>query len=162
MATTDVPLIDLPAALPAFNRALSQTLLPALASRYPQAVGGPTELRVLDCFVVRYQAGAQAHLPVHSDQSLLSFTIALNDPSEYVGGGVFISGLGRAIDTPSAGHAVLFPGSVSHGGAQVTSGTRYIIVLFIGSGRNRGSGRAAGYTLDRLALGSSESSKDEL
>ena len=35
--TTDVPLTELQDVLPWFNAALSRTLLPALASRYPQA-----------------------------------------------------------------------------------------------------------------------------
>ena len=45
-----------------------------------------TKLRVIDAFLVKYTAGKQAGLPVHCDQSLLSYTIALNDPSEYEGG----------------------------------------------------------------------------
>lgn len=39
---------------------------------------------------MRYDAGAQASLPTHTDQSLLSFTIALNDPSDYEGGGASV------------------------------------------------------------------------
>ena len=31
--------------------------------------------RDIPCFLVRYDAGAQASLPTHTDQSLLSFTI---------------------------------------------------------------------------------------
>ena len=31
-----------------------------------------------DSFVVKYTAGAQRHLPLHTDQSTLSLTIALN------------------------------------------------------------------------------------
>ena len=94
-------------------------------------------------------------MPTHTDQSLLSFTIALNDPSEYEGGGTFFYKLGRAIDAPAAGHVVMFPGKVSHGGYPISKGTRYIIVLFMGYEENR-TGRREGHTLElyeRLSAG---------
>ena len=168
--TTDVPLVSLPELLPAFNKALHTLLLPALSAAYPHAAPEASKLRVLDCFLVRYAAGSQASLPTHTDQSLLSFTIALNDPSEYEGGGTWFRGLGRAIDAPAAGHAVLFPGKVEHGGHPISRGTRYIIVLFMGYDANRMTGREAGYTLRSLdALtaarrpsGSAVGGKDEL
>ena len=99
---------------------------------------------------MRYDASAQASLPTHTDQSLLSFTIALNDPSEYVGGGTYFRGIDRAVDVPAAGHAVLFPGKVEHGGHPITKGVRYIIVLFMGYDANRMSGREPGYVLRRF------------
>ena len=147
--TTDVPLIDLPSVLPWFNDALREGLLPALSSRYPEAAAEIALMRVLDCFLVRYRAGAQARLPTHSDQSLLSFTISLNDPDEYEGGGTWFEALGRSIDAPAAGHVVMFPGKVEHGGNAISAGTRYIIVLFIGYASNR-SGRPSGYVLEQL------------
>uniref|UniRef100_A0A7S4BK02 Fe2OG dioxygenase domain-containing protein n=1 Tax=Chrysotila carterae TaxID=13221 RepID=A0A7S4BK02_CHRCT len=149
VATTDVPLTSLPEALPWFNAALAKKLLPALASRYPAAAPKPSKLRVLDCFLVRYRAGEQPSLPTHSDQSLLSFTIALNDPREYEGGGTSFPTLGLALDAPNAGHAVLFPGKLLHGGAEITRGTRYVIVLFMGYFANR-SGRKPGYVLREM------------
>ena len=150
VATTDVPLLDLPDVLPEFNRALREGLLPALAAAYTKAAPLVSRLRVLDCFLVRYDAQAQASLPTHTDQSLLSFTIALNDPSEYVGGGTFFRGLGKAVDAPAAGHAVLFPGKVEHGGQVITKGVRYIIVLFMGYEANRMSGKDEGYAVKRF------------
>ena len=100
--------------------------------------------------------GAQASLPLHSDQSILSFTIALNDPAEYEGGGTWFRALGKAVDAPAAGHAVLFPGKVLHGGQPITRGTRYIIVLFMGYETNRLTGRGDGYVLEKYkALGGS-------
>ena len=150
VATTDVPLMSLPDLLPSFNAALHAALLPALAAVYPTAAPLVSKLHVLDCFLVRYDATAQASLPTHTDQSLLSFTIALNDPSEYEGGGTYFRGLDRAVDAPAAGHAVLFPGKVEHGGQPITKGTRYIIVLFMGYDANRMSGRDAGYVRQRF------------
>ena len=148
VATTDIPLTSLDELLPSFNEALRTLLLPALSACYPEAAPLASSLRVLDCFLVRYDATKQASLPTHTDQSLLSFTIALNDPGEYDGGGTWFRGLGRAVDAPAAGHAVLFPGKVEHGGHPITRGVRYIIVLFMGYETNRLSQRPAGYALE--------------
>jgi len=155
VATTDIPLTSLDELLPSFNEALRTLLLPALSACYPEAAPLASSLRVLDCFLVRYDATKQASLPTHTDQSLLSFTIALNDPGEYDGGGTWFRGLGRAIDAPAAGHAVLFPGKVEHGGHTITRGVRYIIVLFMGYETNRLSQRPAGYALEAASAGDS-------
>ena len=104
---------------------------------------------MLDGFLVRYTAGEQAGLPTHCDQSLLSYTIALNEPTEYEGGGTFFRAIGAALDAPHAGHAVLFPGRLEHAGQPITRGTRYVIVLFMGLEDN-GSGRAEGWVLRGL------------
>ena len=148
--TTDVPLRHLTSLLPSLNRALRDVLLPAAAAAYyPAATASAVRLRVLDGFLVRYQAGKQAGLPTHCDQSLLSYTIALNEPTEYEGGGTFFRALGAALDAPHAGHAVLFPGRLEHAGQPITRGTRYVIVLFMGFEDN-GSGRAEGWVLRGL------------
>lgn len=157
MPTTDVPLSELKEVLPWFVSALSSKLLPALSSRYPQAAPQVSQLRVLDCFLVKYSASAQNQLPSHADQSLLSFTISLNDPSNYQGGGTFFQALGEAIDAPGAGHVIMFPGRVEHGGNPISAGTRYVIVLFMGYSSNR-SGQPTGYVVDKL-LQQIESSK---
>ena len=146
--TTDVPMMALPELLPWFNEALRTQLFPALASRYPAAAADATKLRVLDAFLVRYNAGAQSSLPTHSDQSLLSFTIALNDPTEYTGGGTWFEKLGLAVDAPAAGHVVMFPGKLEHAGHPISRGTRYVIVLFCGYDDNL-SGKPEGWVLRR-------------
>ena len=150
MQPTDIPLLSLREVLPDWNEALRTLLLPALSACYPEAAPRASQLHVHDCFLVRYDASKQSSLPTHTDQSLLSFTIALNDPSEYEGGGTYFRGLGRAVDAPAAGHAVLFPGKVEHGGQPISKGLRYIIVLFMGYEDNRMSGREPGYTLRTL------------
>ena len=98
---------------------------------------------------MRYAAGEQAGLPVHCDQSLLSYTIALNDPTEYEGGGTWFRALGRALDAPAAGHAIVFPGRLEHAGRPISRGRRYVIVLFLGYDANR-SGREAGWLMGDL------------
>lgn len=163
-----MPIAELKTILPWFNAALREKLLPALASRYQQAAPHVSKLSVLDGFLVKYSANGQNKLPTHADQSLLSFTISLNDPSEYEGGGTWFARLGRAIDAPAAGHVIMFPGRVEHGGNPITAGTRYVIVLFMGYDDNR-SGRPTGYSLKRfqenvaIAAGQGSSAiKDEL
>ena len=73
----------------------------------------------------------------------------LNDPDEYEGGGTWFPKLERSLDGSAAGHIVLFPSKVQHGGRMITKGVRYIIVLFCGTDTNR-SGRPAGYVLSEL------------
>lgn len=114
--TTDLPMRTLTALRPWFDDALARVLLPAAAAAYPAAAPDATKLRVLDAFLVRYTANAQAGLPVHCDQALLSYTIALNEPSEYEGGGTWFKALGATLDATGAGHAVLFPGRLEHAG----------------------------------------------
>ena len=133
----------------------------------PEGRAARLEARVLDCFLVRYDAEAQNSLSLHTDQSLLSFTIALNDPTEYEGGGTFFRGAGRAIDAPAAGHAIMFPGKAEHAGEPITKGRRYIVVLFMGYEANRMSKRESGFVLDafkaRTEGGSAQHvGKDEL
>jgi hypothetical protein len=86
-------------------------------------------------FVARYDGsktlrGGRAALPLHRDRSLISFTVGLNPKTDFGGGGTFFSHLNRTIVT-GTGQAVVFAGGVEHAGAATTSGTRYVLVLFV-------------------------------
>ena len=70
--TTDVPVSQVPAIREWFDKALRTTLLPMLASRYPRLIPGADCLRVMDAFVVRYDAREQASLPMHQDENTFS------------------------------------------------------------------------------------------
>lgn len=93
-----------------------------------------------DAFVVRYDAnGGQRHLPLHRDQSTISFSIALNGVGEYDGGGTYFAALGgcssagaeEGVMRPDSGGMVSFRGDeLLHGGDPVIRGRRYIIVAF--------------------------------
>ena len=116
----------LPYALP-ISRARLSTAAPnrptPLASR---------QLRVMDAFVVRYDAREQASLPMHIDENTFSFTIALNDQQEYEGGGTIFANVRPASErdgpyvptilNANAGGVVTFPGKLPHGGNVVTQG----------------------------------------
>jgi predicted 2-oxoglutarate/Fe(II)-dependent dioxygenase YbiX len=89
-----------------------------------------TRLRVVDAFLVKYSAGKQRELPIHSDQSQFSLTIAINPASEYDGGGTYFFDV-DATAKCDVGGFVVFPGHMAHGGAAITRGVRYIIAAFL-------------------------------
>ena len=81
---------------------------------------------------------------MHRDGLLVTANIALNSNEEYTGGGTVIEELVLQGDTESSdttrsampirldqGHVLLHPGGVRHCGAPITSGIRYVLVLFI-------------------------------
>jgi predicted 2-oxoglutarate/Fe(II)-dependent dioxygenase YbiX len=127
--TTDMPLHTIPPLLRWFNGALRRSIAPLLAAAYPGVVFAG-RVRVHDAFVVRYDAAAQRHLPVHRDQSVFSLTIALNPRAEFEGGGTYFADA-RTVVCPDAGHVLAFSGETRHGGEPITAGVRYIIAAFL-------------------------------
>jgi hypothetical protein len=113
-------------ALEILNNALEARIFPALAWQFGVSA---TRLRVFDAFIVKYAAGAQRSLPLHTDQSILSGTIALNCLGEFEGGGTWFEDLQMAIRVPK-GHSITFNGSAEHAGQAITKGVRYILALF--------------------------------
>jgi predicted 2-oxoglutarate/Fe(II)-dependent dioxygenase YbiX len=129
--TTDIPVHAIPHLLPLWNDLMRDKLAPLLASMCPSEMPTPSSVRVHDAFVVRYESGAQHHLPMHMDQSAMSVTLALNDAGEYDGGGtMFAAPVGETV-RPGRGHVVAFKGGLQHGGSPVTRGTRYIVAAFL-------------------------------
>jgi hypothetical protein len=125
--TTDLPVHSSPDLLKWFNGTLRDAIFPAVA----QVTGAASDkLRVIDAFVVRYDASKQKALPLHSDQSEYSITLPLNDRNEYCGGGTFFAALDEAVNC-DAGGLVVFPGALYHAGAPTTKGRRYVIVAFL-------------------------------
>ena len=125
--TTDVPVHEVPAVASWFNAQLEQRLCPMLAAQFGCDA---SRLRAIDAFVVKYDASAQRSLPVHTDQSEYSLTIALNAPSEYEGGGTYFPEIDRPLNC-EAGGVIAFEGRLSHGGHPITRGQRYIIAAFL-------------------------------
>ena len=80
---------------------------------------------------MRYSAEGQRFLPTHLDESQLSLTVALNERSEFDGGGTFFEAAGRAL-CPEVGRVLAFRGgAVRHGGEPITRGVRYVIAAFL-------------------------------
>ena len=161
-ATTDLPIKEIPELLEWFNDKLERFLFPMLASRYPKQIRSPNDLRAHDSFIVKYDGdreGAQNSLAIHTDESAFSFTIALNDKSDYEGGGTCFESIrlqGNKQDSfqpltlnANAGGVVAFPGTIRHGGSPVTKGIRYIIPLFLYLHENK-SGNEKGYVANQL------------
>ena len=100
------------------------------------------------CVCSGYAAEAQAHLPMHSDESHFSLTLALNGGGEFEGGGTYFGALRRAV-APAVGHLVAFEGGLLHGGEPVSRGVRYILACFMyvddcGEGGVAGAGELSG------------------
>lgn len=119
----------------------------AIKKAYPEALA-KASLRLKLARLVKYEAGAGiAELNMHRDGPLLTATIALNGLGEYEGGGTVFEALGDEISTTrdprpesvirlEAGAVLLYPGFVRHGGAAVTRGLRYILVMFLIDAKN--------------------------
>jgi hypothetical protein len=115
----------------------------------------------LDFFCAHYQARDETvidaktmdRLEAHRDGSLLSFTMLLNDPSEFEGGGTFFDGLRDVAsmvqdDNPSlevlheggvvrplrAGDVTMHSGKLLHGADVITKGARTVLVGFVDVG----------------------------
>lgn len=125
--TTDVQVQAIPKLRTWFSRTLQERIYPALALQYGVR---PCNMRVIDAFVVKYDANAQRYLPVHQDQSQYSLTLSLNSDNEYVGGGTYFVETGQVVNC-SAGGMVSFPGKLLHGGHPISRGIRYIIVALL-------------------------------
>jgi len=136
-ATTDVPVQELPRTHEWFReKALPEVLYPFLATSYKDILPSTKALKVVDAFVVKYNATAgQSFLKPHRDGSVVSFNIALNDMSEYEGGGTWIARLVKDSDTGSIrsdrGHVLAHASGMLHGGHEVEAGVRYILVCFV-------------------------------
>ncbi|KAL3907472.1 MAG: hypothetical protein SGILL_008860 [Bacillariaceae sp.] len=154
--TCDVPVFDLDVpALGWCRQAMREALLPLLSETVaPELDISAKELCIQDCFIVRYDGGGDEQGPgfdslrPHEDESLLSLTIALNDQSQYEGGGLYIHSTGDLLNG-DAGTVLCFAGQLVHGGYPVTTGTRWILTVFLYVDGNE-SGKPPGYTLDAI------------
>lgn len=153
--TCDVPVLELePTTQQWIQRGFSNVLFPLLCRLVsPELDIDPKDLRMQDCFIVRYDAKDEepgfASLRPHQDESLLSLTIALNDmDGDYTDGGLWLEHSGDILNGP-AGTVLCFAGGLVHGGFPVSQGTRWILTGFLYVDSNQ-SGQPAGYTLTEL------------
>jgi len=127
--SADIPLHAMPSLLTWF----AETLLPRTLQLLRDAFfeGQDMQCSVHDAFVVKYSAAdGQRHLPLHSDESTHSITVALNSDSDFTGGGTYFQDLRGAV-RPPIGHVLAFDGNLLHAGDVLMTGTRYIIAAFL-------------------------------
>jgi tetratricopeptide (TPR) repeat protein len=128
---------DVPAIKKWFLRTVQRRLFPLLAQAFPDFVGSPEDLCVDQTYLFKYTAETGGRTGVHTDAGCLSFTLALNDESEYEGGGTWFEGLQHNGDSSESstnnvlemrcGQVAIRPGGVKHAGHAVRSGVRYVI-----------------------------------
>lgn len=127
--TTDISVSEIPPLLDWFNDQLATIILPFVSTCFAKC---PRDgLRVVDAFFVKYSSDAQRHLPLHTDQSDFSLTVAMNDRSNYKGGGTYFPFLSRHPLNVDAGGLVAFDGTLLHAGFPLLEGTRYIVAVFL-------------------------------
>ena len=127
--TTDIPVHEIPRLLAWYNRIMQSVLLPFICKAFPRyferssSAAGEPVLRTHDAFVVKYhipegdgasaRANAQRFLPMHTDESQISLTIALNGSNgerdgdvAFEGGGTYFAALDQAVSPASTPAAV--------------------------------------------------------
>jgi hypothetical protein len=116
---------DIPAVHEWFLRLLQTKLFPLLRQTFPQLVHSANDLCVDNTYIFRYTPETGRRTDVHTDAGCLSFTIALNDASDYSGGGTWFDGYG--VVEMGVGHVTVRPGGVKHCGYAVESGVRIVL-----------------------------------
>ena len=127
--TTDIPISK----LPRLEAMWEQRLFPSVAQAFQESLGLPqgSVVTPLDVFVVKYDQAGQTELAVHRDNGLLTFSMLLNEPEAFEGGGTYFERCGR-VYRPSRGVGVLHSALVRHAGYPISGGTRYVLVGFCG------------------------------
>ena len=124
------------------GRALQQILTPPIADN-PVVKAAARPRHITSLMISKTQGGG--HYGLHVDNALMgkgqaqirtdiSFTLFLNEPSEYEGGELVVqaAGLTQTIKAP-AGNLVLYPSTSIHEVKPVTSGNRIVAVGWIES-----------------------------
>ncbi len=132
--TTDIPIHSVPKLFGWLSKILLPRILPIMSKYFfasHHSCGGTVRAVVHDAFLVKYDAEAgQRHLPLHTDESTHSLTVALNSIDEYDGGGTYFDCLNGAI-RPTRGQILAFDGNLLHGGDPLLTGMRYIVAVFL-------------------------------
>ena len=88
-----------------------------------------TKFNITDLNIIKYSDELQTYLENHIDSGFITFNIALNNITDYEGGGTYFDdGLIINIDK---GEMLVHCGQVIHRGLTITKGVRYILVGFI-------------------------------
>ena len=80
-------------------------------------------------FIIKYSMDGQRLLKEHHDTSIYSINITLNQ--SFTGGGTYFVGQKYLYQDSIVGQAIMHPGKYIHTGAEITSGTRYVLIAFL-------------------------------
>lgn len=128
--TTDLPVDDIPAIAADVHTAMYTDIFPQLA--YMAGVRLEDLCPHVDAFVVKYDAVAQRQLAPHEDGSTFTFTMLLNDTSEFIGGGTrFVDSVPPRTVCPDNTVVLAHYGKLRHEGVPITAGKRYLLVGFV-------------------------------
>ena len=83
-----------------------------------------------DAFIIKYDMNGQRTLPLHSDASLVTGSIKLND--EYTGGELYFPRQNFSNEDVPVGKCILFPSQVSHPHRvdELLSGTKWSLTIW--------------------------------
>ena len=125
-ATTDIPVDDIKSIKNYINTNIKKEIFPIFSE-----ISGikANNFTINDAFIVRYKEGEQVDLKRHQDGSTFSFTMLLNDPSEFSGGGTFFYN-GDGLIKPTNDEVIIHCGLIYHEGRKITRGKRYLLVGF--------------------------------
>ena len=124
--TTDLPVDKIPSIFGLILETL-KTITTRVSASY--GLHDKMIINVKDLFVVKYSHDAQNQLEMHCDGSFLSFSILLNDASEFEGGGTYFDdGLTCRLNK---GDMLLHSSQIKHSGLPITKGKRYLLVGFL-------------------------------
>lgn len=127
-----MPLERLPKSFELINEKLLPRIFASVVKAFGCCANHPSDLRLGGARVVRYDtASGQVELGMHRDFLALTVNIALNDPTEFEGGGTVVEAFSKTPIRLPRGHALIHPGDVRHAGSSITSGSRYVLVLFL-------------------------------
>jgi tetratricopeptide (TPR) repeat protein len=104
-------------------------LFPLLESRFGISA---TNLTLNDALIIGYGyfGGPSRSQPLHRDASILSLNIALSPQSDYEGGGTYFQGIDSILQQEQ-GHVLCHSGGAMHAGNAISSGERWVMVLFV-------------------------------
>ena len=135
------PVGEMPCSARWLDEQLKCTIYPAVLAAFPRCTAlSARSLRCSAASVVKYNASAgQTCLGVHRDGPLVTAIIPLNGLEAYAGGGTYLEALcgseaaghDAGVLRRETGHLILHPATLRHGGAPITRGVRYILVLWI-------------------------------
>jgi hypothetical protein len=151
--TVHVHISSLPAVVTWFNDLFKTTCIPLLRKGFSLSNDECKNLRVIEAIVVRYDATPEngpgkRGLKRHVDAADFLLSIALNDPEDFEGGGMWVDALESVISGP-AGTVIAIDPRLPHAAMAVEKGSRFVLAVYVSRGVNR-SGKAPGYTLEGL------------